>query len=545
MLSTRKSQDSSSQKSRVDETVVPLDSRQGVEFYRADLDKVQRRLDGRHIQMFAIASVVGTGLFLGLGSTLSYTGPLGLLLVFLHVGTVAFCSLASISEMTAFAPVSGTFSHFAARWVDPALGFAVGWNYFYTCAIALPAEITAAAAVIEFWDSNPNHTAIYIAVFIVLAFVVNLLGARTFGNTEIVFSALKLALVAILVIGGLVIDLGGGPDGQRHGFEYWRNPGPMVSSLASGARGRFIGLLLAITPAAFAMCGMEIVTVAAAETRNPRKNIIIAMKTVFFRIFFCYILTALLVGMLIPSNDPDLFTAHAGAGESPFVLAFNRAGVKVLPHFINAIVMTSAFSSGNGMLYSSSRLLYSLAVQGQAPKFFTRVTSSGVPIYAILAAGSFAFLAFLNIQTEAGIVFNWFVSIVTVGGLLNWLMIGVTYLRYYYGLRAQGINRKIDGIYRSRLQPYAAMWVIFWAIFFILVSGISVFFSWNTSNFVAAYVNLPIYAVLYCGWKIYKKTKILPLAELDFVTDIPSIAQTEDAGFVEKMSGARKLKEFL
>ncbi|TFY59575.1 hypothetical protein EVG20_g7737 [Dentipellis fragilis] len=521
-------------------------------FYDAQHDRVQRRLSGRHIQMFAIASVVGTGLFLGLGQILAVTGPLGVLLVFIHVGTVAFTqvlkqSLASISEMCAFAPVSGTFSHYAARWVDHALGFAVGWNYFYTCAITLPAEITAGAVLIGFWDKNqPDHTGIYIAVFIVLVYCVNAFGARAFGNTEVVFSTLKLMLVAGLVIGGLAVNLGGGPDHQRHGFEFWHNPGAMVSSLAPGARGRWIGLLLAITPAAFSMVGMEIVTVAAAETRNPRKNMITAMRTVFFRITLCYILTSLIIGMLVPSNDPDLLKKTSNAAQSPFVIAFNRAGVKVLPHIINAVVTTSAFSSANGMLFSSSRLLYALALHGQAPRVFSRVTASGVPLISILTTGLFAFLAFLNVNNTAGTVFNWFVSLSTVGSLLNWLMIGVTYLRFYYGLKAQGIDRELaHGVYRSKLQPYAAMWTIFWSVFFILVSGMSVFWNFNGSDFVASYINLPIYAALYVGWKIFKRTKMLPLSQLDFTTGIPSLEETEEAGFVEKSRGIGRIKEFL
>ncbi|TFY83835.1 hypothetical protein EWM64_g162 [Hericium alpestre] len=519
----------------------------GAGSYNAELDNVQRKLSARHVQMFAIASVIGTGLFLGLGEILALTGPLGALLVFLHVGSVAYTSLASISEMAAFAPVSGTFSHYAGRWVDPALGFAVGWNYFYTTGIALPAEITAGALLIGFWDPNPNHPAIYIAVLIVCVFCVNLFGARAFGNTEIVFSTLKLMLVAGLVIGGLVLSLGGGPDHERHGFQFWNNPGAMVSTLEPGARGRWVGLLVALTPAAFAMVGMELITVAAAETRNPRKNMITAMRTVFYRIFFCYILTALIVGMVVPSNDPSLLTSTSTAAQSPFVIAFERAGVKVLPHIINAVVLTSAFSSANGMLYSSSRLLFALAVHGQAPKIFTRVNKDGVPMIAILTAGLFAFLAFLNVQAMGGKVFNWFLSLCTVGGLLNWLMIGVSYLRYYYGLKAQGIDRDgIYGVYRSRLQPYGAMWAIFWSTFYILVSGISVFWDFNGSDFVAAYINLPIFALLYVGWKIYKRTKIPALKDLDFKTDIPSVEETEEAGFVEQAKGRlAKVKEYL
>ncbi|KAI9443348.1 general amino acid permease 1 [Lactarius indigo] len=516
-------------------------------FYQADLDKVQRKLSGIHVQMFAIAGVIGTGLFLGLGQLLATTGPLGVLLVFVLVGSVAFASIVSVTEMAVFAPISGSFSHYAARWVDPALGFAVGWNYFYTCAVTLPAEITAAAVLIGFWDHNSNHVSIYVAVLIVAVYSVNLFGVRFFGHTEVVFATLKLMLVVGLIIGGLAVNFGGGPDHTRHGFEYWKHPGPLVSSLEPGALGRFLGLLLGIIYAAFSMCGMEIITLAAAETRNPRNNMVTAMRTIFFRIFICYILTGLVVGMLIPSNDPKLFKKSGNAGQSPFVLVFNQAGVKVLPHIVNALVLSSAFSSANGMLYSSSRLLFALCVQGQAPKVVTKVTRSGVPYVAILTGGVFSFLAFLNANNSSGKVFNWFVNLSAVGSLLNWLMIGITYLRFYYGLKAQGTGK--DGVhsisYRSIFQPYAGMYVVFWSIVFILVSGLSVFWHFNGPDFVAAYINLPIFALLYIGWKITKRTKIHPLSQLDFVTGIPSLEETEEKGVFERSTGVRRIRQFL
>lgn len=353
-------------------------------------------------------------------------------------------------------------------------------------------------------------------------------------------------LVVGLVTGGLVINLGGGPDHTRHGFEYWRHPGPLVSSLEPGALGRFLGLLLGIVYAAFAICGMEIVTLAAAETRNPRKNLITAMRTVFFRIFVCYVLTSLIVGMLIPSNDPSLFKKTGNAGQSPFVLVFNRAGVKTLPHIVNAVVLTSAFSSANGMLFSASRLLFALGVQGQAPRFVTTVSRNGVPYVAITIASLFSFLAFLNAKDSAGTVFNWFLNLSAVGGLLNWLMIGITYLRFYYGLKAQGADGQGVNIgYRSIFQPYAGMYVVFWSIFFILVSGLSVFWHFNGSDFVAAYINLPIFALLYLGWKIFKKTKIVPLSQLDFITGIPSLEETEETGILEQAKGLQKVRQFL
>ncbi|KAG8959749.1 hypothetical protein FRC03_007525 [Tulasnella sp. 419] len=192
-----------------------------------DLDKVQRRLKQRHVQMIAIAGTIGTGLFLGSGKALARAGPLGALMAYAFIGSVAYSSLCSVGEMTCFAPISGTFPHFAARWVDPAFGFAVGFNYFYTQAITVPVEVTAAQILLTFWDKNEKRSIAYTAIILVFMCAINLFGVKYFGESEFFFSIIKLTLITGLIIFGIVIDLGGGPDHDRRGFRYWKNPGAM------------------------------------------------------------------------------------------------------------------------------------------------------------------------------------------------------------------------------------------------------------------------------------------------------------------------------
>ncbi|KAJ6461400.1 general amino acid permease [Mycena sanguinolenta] len=494
-------------------------------------DKSQRRLSGPQIQMIAIAGTIGTGLFLAIGQVLAVTGPLGLLMAYFHVASVAYCTLTSLAEMTVFAPVSGTFPYYATRWVDPALGFAVGWTYYYASIMTLIAEITAASSLIGFWDPEESRKYLYITLFCVLTATVNVIGTRFFGRSEMFFSAIKIILVLGFIIGGLVITLGGGPDHQRHGFDYWRNPGPMVSFLEPGAKGRFLGLLVAVVPAAFSMGGIELIAIAAPETRNPRRNLAGAMRTVVFRIALFYILSVLVLGMILPSNDPILFQNANNAGQAPWVSAFTRAGVKGLPSLINAVIVTSAFSSGNSLLFGASRILHGLALRKQAPAFFLGQTKTGLPLPAILLTSAFSLLAFLNLGERSSKVFSWFVTLSTISGLLGWATMNLTYLRYYYGMKQQDVNP--EGIYRSRLQPFAAMWALFWSIFYILISGIPVFWAFNASDFVAAYINIPLFCALYLGWKIIKRTKIASLRDLDFTSGIPPLSDTYDATEME------------
>lgn len=494
-----------------------------------DLDRVQRRLKQRHVQMIAIAGTIGTGLFLGSGHALGGAGPLGALIAYALVGTVAYASLCAVGEMTTWAPISGTFPHFAARWVDPALGFAVGWNYFYTNAISTPVEITAAVILITFWDSNTHHAAIYTAVLCVLVCAINIFGVRWFGESEFFFSIIKILLIIGLLIAGLVIDLGGGPSGDRIGFRYWKHPGAVAGAglVKNVNTDRFLGILSVLVQAAFSFQGMELVAIAASETESPRRNITKAVHRVFYRIVIFYILGVLMIGMLVAYNDPALLKSTGTAAQSPFVIAMKRAGVRVLPHIVNGAIFSSAFSAGNSFLFCSSRILYGLALRGQAPRFLTYCTKGGLPLFAVLVASAFSFLAFMNVSSGAETVFNWFVNLSTTGGFSSWFSMNLTYIFFYRGMKAQGFDLTKNA-YNNRWQPYVAYWGCGWTMFFILINGFAVFFGkFDVSGFFVAYVNIPIFLILYFGYKIVKKTKIWKPSEMDFVTGIPSMEETE------------------
>ncbi|KDQ61937.1 hypothetical protein JAAARDRAFT_31430 [Jaapia argillacea MUCL 33604] len=499
-------------------------------FDAADLDRVQRKLKQRHVQMIAIAGTLGTGLFLGSGHALQGAGPAGALLAYALVGTVAYSSLCAVGEMTSHAPISGTFPHFAARWVDPAFGFATGWNYFYANLMSVPVEITAAAILITYWDPDINHSAIYTAVVVVIVSSINVFGVRWFGEAEFVFSIIKLSLITGLILVGLIIDLGGGPNHQRLGFRYWKNPGAFNGAGLEPQRvqlDRFLGFLSVIVQAAFSFQGMELVAIAASETRSPRRNIARAVRRVFYRICIFYILGILITGMLVPYDDPDLLRSTGNAAESPYVIAMTRAGIRTLPSIVNAAIFTSAFSAGNSFLFCSSRILYGLSLRGQAPKVFAYCTKNGLPIVAVLFCAMFSLLSFMNVSNGSATVFNWFVNLSTVGGFFGWWSINVTYVFFYRGFKAQGFDRK-KLVYHSNLQPYLSYWGIFWTATFILINGFEVFWSFNASGFLTAYINIPIFFGLYFFWKIYKRTKFWKPSEMDFVTGIPTLEETEE-----------------
>jgi amino acid transporter len=324
--------------------------------------------------------------------------------------------------------------------VDPAVGFAVGWNVVYGAFMGVPSEISASLVLIQFWtDLNP---AIWVSVFIVITFLVAIVFVRVYGEVEFFLALLKIGLVIGLVIMGLVIDLGGVPGTDRIGFWYWVEPGPFVEYLSPGNWGRFLGFWAVMNSAVYSFSGIESLSVAAAETQNPRQNIPRACKRVFARVSFFYLLSILIIGMIVPSNDEDLGNDSGNATQSPFVIAATRAGLGAAPSIINAIVLTSAWSASNQSILTGTRVLYGLAIKGQAPKVFLRTTSYGIPYMAVLLQTLFMCFGYMSCSTDALTVFYWFLDLTACGVLISWSTILFNHIRLVMACKAQGIDRK-------------------------------------------------------------------------------------------------------
>lgn len=397
---------------------------------------LRRGLAERHLSMLGIAGAIGTGLFLGLGGAVQTGGPLGALLGYATVGLVVCAVQFALGEVAALLPVTGAFVRHAELLVDPAWGFAIGWNLVYGNLLSIPSEITAICVLFEFWtDINPS---VFIVVFIILTVAVGLAFIRVFGEVEFFFAALKIALVVFLIILGLVIDLGGVPGTPRIGFKYWKTPGPWVEYIASGNWGRFLGYWSVMTSAVFSFAGVESLAMAAAETKNPHKAIPRACRNVFIRIVIFYILAILVVGMLVASDDPRL-TGSDTAAQSPFVIAASAAGIPAIPSVVNAVVITSAWSASNQSLLAGTRVLYGLAVKRQAPQIFLRTTSWGVPYMCVLLYTAFMFLSFMSLSNGAMTVFWWLVDLTAAGVLVSWSSILLNHIRLRLAMKKQGI----------------------------------------------------------------------------------------------------------
>ncbi|KAG8691401.1 hypothetical protein FRC11_004401 [Ceratobasidium sp. 423] len=519
---------------------------------------VHRRLKARHLAMISLGGTIGTGLFVGSGGALAKGGPVGTLLGYFIMGIVVYSMMIALGEMATLFPVSGGFTHYATRFIDPAVGFALGYNYWYSFAITLPTELTAAAIVIQYWNTTIN-VAVWITILFVLIIGINFMGVRWYGEFEFWFSAIKITTIVGLIILGICIDCGAGPASTGYiGFRYWKNPGPFNqlsinngTEVIPGAWGRFLAFWNVFVQAAFSYLGTEIVAVTVGEAENPRRNVPKAIRRVFWRILLFYVLGILVIGLLVPYNSNRLLdNSGSDASASPFVIAINTAGIKGLPSVINAVILISAWSAGNSDLYASSRTLYALALENKAPAFIRRCTKGGLPIWAVFITALFGFLAYLNAGTTTAVeVFNWLYNISSITGLITWFIILVSYLRMYYGLKKQGISRD-DFPYKAPFQPYASWFGAFFLFLVTLFSGFTVFLrgNWDTSTFISAYICLPIFLAFYLYWKIAKGSRLVPLEEIDFYTgrrELDEATEQEEARYEAPKGFWQKLWDWL
>ncbi|KAG7909363.1 hypothetical protein KL906_002857 [Ogataea polymorpha] len=481
---------------------------------REDGSHLKKQLKERHIQLIALCGMIGTGLFLSSGNVLATSGPLGALLSYMVMGIFTLGIAYTSGETAALYPTTGAFVRHASKYIEPAVGAATGWNFWYTMSISAPAELSAAATVCQYWTDL--NLAIFISIFIVFVISINMVSVKFYGESEVIFGMMKIFLIVGMIIGGIVLTCGGGPDHQSIGFRYWHHPGPFKSYILQGSSGNFLAWWSTLIQAAYAYGNIQVVFIASSETLDARHQISKAMKKLVFRILFFYIATIFVIGLLVSSDNTEITSGTGTAASSPFVIAFEDAGVKVLPSIVNAVVMTSALSSGSACLFIASRTLYGMALDGQAPKFILKCNRFGVPYFAVLLSASMTPLVYMCVSTDAFEVFVWFVNITTLAGLVGWVVVCVSFLRCFYAMKKQNISRD-ELVFKSPFQPYVAWSSMIFVILVLLFSGFDIFVHgyFSVSGLITCYINLPIFAFLCIFFKITMKSKLLPLEELD------------------------------
>ncbi|MEV8631453.1 amino acid permease [Streptosporangium sp. NPDC051023] len=362
-------------------------------------------LGNRQVQMIAIGGAIGVGLFLGSGGRLQAAGP-ALVLSYAAAGLAAFFVMRALGELVLYKPTSGSFVEYAADFVGPWAAFASGWMYWVNWAFTGIAELTAISTYVGLWAPQFPR---WVTALVALAFVltVNLLSVRLFGELEFWFAMLKvLAICAFLVVGLALVIFGTSLGGSTAGV------GNLVDHGGFTPNG-FPVVLMSLQSVIFAYSSIELVGIAAGETRNPREIMPRAVNGVIWRIAVFYVGSVLLLAMVLP------WTAY-GPGQSPFVTVFAALGVPWAADAMNLIVITAAMSSCNSGLYSTGRILRAMAIKGEAPAFAGRLGSRHVPYGGILitAAVFLAGVALYYFVPERA--FNIATAVASLGVVTTW-----------------------------------------------------------------------------------------------------------------------------
>ncbi|MFJ7928263.1 amino acid permease [Peribacillus sp. NPDC096448] len=376
-------------------------------------DQLQRSMKRRHLFMLSLGGVIGTGLFLNAGYTINQAGPGGALVGYLAGGLILYMVMVCLGELAVHMPVTGSFQKYATEYIGPSAGFSLGWMYFVGSAATAGVEFTAAGILMKQWFPH-SPTWIWCAAFIVLLFTLNALTTRGFAEAEYWFAGIKIVAVILFILIGIAGIFGFVSLSDRP-TPFFENLAPSGLFPAGGITIIFVTMMNVI----FSYQGSELIGIAAGESEKPEENIPKAIRNVLFRIIVFYISSIIILSAIFPSSELGLL-------ESPFVTLMKIAGIPYAAGIMNFIILTAILSVGNSCLYASTRLLWSMAHDGMAPKVFGLLSKRKVPLNALLFTICFSLLSLLTSFIAADTVFVILMSIAGISVTISWMGIALS-----------------------------------------------------------------------------------------------------------------------
>ncbi|OFT86311.1 amino acid permease [Corynebacterium sp. HMSC29G08] len=383
-------------------------------------------LKSRHLTLMGLGTAVGAGLFLGVGVGIRAAGP-AIIIAYIIAGAIVIAVMRMLGEMAAARPSSGSFSTYGRQAFGHWAGFLLGWLYWFLLIMACGAEITGASAMMAGWFNVPQ----WVPALVVVAFLtaVNLAQVRGFGEFEYWFAMIKVAVIVGFIIIGAALWLGLLPSNGFVGFDNVRESGFAPHGITGIAAG-----LLAV---AFAFGGIEVVTIAAAESENPAQNVKTAVNTIIWRIALFYLGSIAVIVLLLPYAQID---GADSAADSPFTQVLELANIPGAVGLMEAVIVLALLSAFNAQLYGTSRLIYQLALEGDAPRWTAKTNANAVPTNAVLISVFFAFVAVgLQWWNPPGMID--FLMAATGGCLIvTWTMITLSYIKLHPQIHATTVR---------------------------------------------------------------------------------------------------------
>lgn len=401
---------------------------------------LRKQLKNRHIQLIALGGAIGTGLFYGSSESIALAGP-SILLAYLLGGAMIFLIVRALSEMSVEDPKAGAFSYYASTYWSRRAGFISGWNYWFNYILVAMVELAVVGSFVNYWFPNIPAWA-SAAFFLVLITAMNLFGVSKFGEFEFWFAIIKIVAVLAMIVGGIAVVIMGLPtdSGIRasfanwftvgggfmpHGLLSWQAAADSANAGASAgtAAGSWSGLLMALIVVMFSFGGTELIGITAGETADPRRTIPKATNGIIWRILVFYVVALGVIMAVVPWNQID-------GNSSPFVQIFDSIGVHTAAGILNFVCLTAVMSVYNSGLYSNSRMLYSLARQGNAPAYLGKLNKRGVPVAGVLTSSAITVIAVVVVFLWPEFAFNYLMSIATIAAVINWTIIMITEMKF-------------------------------------------------------------------------------------------------------------------
>jgi S-methylmethionine transporter len=433
----------------------------------------------RHLIMIAMGGVIGSGLFLSSGYTISQAGPLGAVLAYLVGAFVVYLVMACLGELAIAYPVSGAFHIYAARSIGPATGFTTAWLYWLCWAVAIGSEFTASGLLMQRWFPGVEVW-VWCVVFAAVLFGFNAISSRFFGESEFWFSIVKVgAIIALIVLGGAAL-FGFQPlaESGNHPFlfENFNTSGGLFPN-------GFSGVLVTALAVFYAFSGSELIGVAAGETTDPARNIPKAMRSTVVRLLIFFVGAIAVIAATVPFDQ-------VGLDESPFVTVFSSVGIPYAADIMNFVIITALLSAGNSGLFSCARMLYSLSDEGHAPKALKRLTRRGIPLVALSVSMVGGLASLISSVVAPETVYLALVSVAGFAVVGVWMSITASHFFHRRAFVRNG-GQVADLAYKAPFFPLVP--ILAFTLCLISLVGIA----FDPNQVAALYFGIPFVAACY------------------------------------------------
>ncbi|OCG69786.1 amino acid transporter [Gilliamella sp. Nev5-1] len=438
-------------------------------------NQFKRTMKTRHLIMLSLGGVIGTGLFFNTGYIIATAGAIGTIIAYLIGALVVYLVMLCLGELAVAMPETGAFHTYASRFISPGTGYTVAWLYWLTWTVALGSSLTAAGLCMQYWFPSVSVW-IWCLIFCIVIFVLNIITAQFFAESEFWFSIIKVLTIVIFIIAGAAAIFGIIPMKDNM-------PAPFLHNITDNGwfPNGITPIIMTMVSVNFAFSGTELIGIAAGETQQPEKIIPLAIKTTILRLIIFFIGTIFVLAALLPMEQ-------AGVIKSPFVTVFENIGLPYAADMLNFVILTAILSAANSGLYASGRMLWSLSNQGTLPKCFSKLTKDGIPAFAITMSMLGGLLALLTSVIAPNTVFVALTAISGFAVVAVWLSICASH--YFF-------RKQLSTTEQNTLKYKAPFYPLVPILGFILCLIACIGLAFDPQQRIALYCGIPFVIVCF------------------------------------------------